>query len=594
MSKHLEALEYWKRLPLFDAIPMSIAVIDKQRNIVDGNNMLQECFGSWNGQKCYNLYFSRSTPCSHCKGLKTFSDGMPRVFFEQSFDANGIPVCQTKHTFPIFDKDNKVVYVAEILSIIKDTGDVLLDYQRLFELIPCNITLLNQNMEIVKCNQHVKNMFGNIEGQHCYKAMHKNDKPCPDCLVKESFSDGKFHFGLHHRRNTKGEKIDLKVSTAPLTFLGDGPKLVLNMSDNITKQLELEKRLEIANSYVNILISNAMDGIIALDEKMNVTIVNRAAKAMIKLPPDVQLTKTMLDTMLPDNFIEEVLPKNDPYHLANVDILTLSGKSIPVRLIGIKLQSADGGIGVGLSIQDLSKIKKLEKEKMENERMAAVGHTVAGLAHSIKNMLYGLEGGIYTLKGGVKRENTQRIERGLEMVENNVDRLSQVVKAFLNYTRGAELKFASCSLSKLAIESINFYKSRVKESNITLISEIDNNMGEAMLDKDAISQGLLNLLGNAIEACIACEEERDYVVKFKSFIENNIITFVIEDNGCGIDEEVKSKIFTPFFTTKGMGGTGVGLALTRKIILLHGGNISFSTVPNEKTIFEIRIPLTLP
>ena len=96
-----------------------------------------------------------------------------------------------------------------------------------------------------------------------------------------------------------------------------------------------------------------------------------------------------------------------------------------------------------MKAQDLSEIKQLEREKIEAERLAAVGHTVAGLAHGIKNLITALEGGMYMLNSGLNKESIERVQKGMEMLVRNIQRISIFVKAFLSFSKGREIQAKS-------------------------------------------------------------------------------------------------------------------------------------------------------
>ena len=112
----------------------------------------------------------------------------------------------------------------------------------------------------------------------------------------------------------------------------------------------------------------------------------------------------------------------------------------------------------------------------------------------------------------------------------------------------------------------------------------------ANMDYEAIHEALMNLVGNAIDACLMSDRGGDYQVSVRLFEEEGTLVFQVEDNGCGMDEEVKRKAFHTFFTTKNLGGTGLGLLTTRRLVQEHGGDISFESETGKGTLFSIRFP----
>lgn len=238
---------------------------------------------------------------------------------------------------------------------------------------------------------------------------------------------------------------------------------------------------------------------------------------------------------------------------------------------------------------DITAIKKLEHNVIEAERLAAVGQTVAGLAHSIKNILMGLEGGKYIVSLGLKKNNKDMINQGWEMLERNFDKTTSLVKDFLSFSKGRLPELAMINPKELVSEIVDLYKDIAAQSGIELKSKILQKIKPAPLDHDGIHTCLTNLVSNAIDACLMSEKKGTEVVINLSEVRDKLI-FEVSDNGSGIDYEIKKKIFTTFFTTKGGEGTGLGLLTTRKIVKEHGGNIKVISQKGKGARFRIEFP----
>jgi PAS domain S-box-containing protein len=236
--------------------------------------------------------------------------------------------------------------------------------------------------------------------------------------------------------------------------------------------------------------------------------------------------------------------------------------------------------------RDITAMKKLEEKVIEEKRLGAVGQTVAGLAHSIKNILMGLEGGKYIVSLGLKKNNQELISQGWEMLERNFDKTTSLVKDFLSFSKGRLPSLEMVNPADLVWEIIDLYKDVAARSGVELKSEIDEKIKLIPLDKAGIHTCLTNLVSNAIDACLM-SEHKGTEVTIKVFEKRNKLTFEVHDNGSGIDYEIKKKIFTTFFTTKGGGGTGLGLLTTRKIVEEHGGKITVDSQKGKGAIFKM-------
>jgi len=238
---------------------------------------------------------------------------------------------------------------------------------------------------------------------------------------------------------------------------------------------------------------------------------------------------------------------------------------------------------------DVTELKKLEKEIIEAERLGAVGQTVAGLAHSIKNMLMGLRGGMFIVSQGLKKDEKELIAEGWEMLERNFEKTTSLVKDFLSFSKGRVPEVKMINPNDLVEEIIDLYKNIAAELHIKLNSRLDSSMIPMPLDPEGIHTCLTNLVSNAIDACQLSENENSTVTIGTKY-EKGILKFEVRDNGSGMDYDVKQKVFTTFFTTKGGKGTGLGLLTTRKIVQEHGGKISVASKKGVGTTFKMSFP----
>jgi PAS domain S-box-containing protein len=239
---------------------------------------------------------------------------------------------------------------------------------------------------------------------------------------------------------------------------------------------------------------------------------------------------------------------------------------------------------------DISEIKRLQQEKLTAERLAAVGQTVAGLAHGIKNVITGLEGGMYVVNSGIRRSNSEKIRQGWEILEENIARISSFAKEFLEFARGRTPQVAVVDPNRVAQQVIDLFRTTAQRSGIELRYTPNAEINEAPLDEEGIHTALANLVSNALDACEMSDKEHRHVM-LVTREENDTLTYEVIDDGCGMDYDVKQKVFTNFFSTKGSGkGTGLGLLATRKIVQEHGGSVSFESTEGVGSTFRLQFP----
>jgi PAS domain S-box-containing protein len=371
-----------------------------------------------------------------------------------------------------------------------------------------------------------------------------------------------------------------------------------NLEDKVREATrELRERYEFEGN----LIRHSIDGIIATDKDENVVTFNQGAERIFGRSKGEVVGKINIWSLCPPEIAEEIRQRLYRHEHAAEEmsswqetfVLGRHGEKIPVRFSGAAIHRNGEVIGSVAFFHDLREIKRLERELVTTERLAATGQTVAGLADCIKSFLFGLEGGVYVVDKALKRNDMSKLSSGWDTVQTNIGKISNLVLDLISYSRQEEPKRERCSPTVIAREVCELMESKAKDSGVEIVMDADSNIGEVYLDPRGIHRCLLNLVSNAIDACIADEEEgKDYVVRIATGLgSDGVLTLQVSDNGCGMDEDVRKKLFTSFFSTKGSKGTGLGLLVTQKIVHEHGGTITVDVQAGRGSIFTIWLPL---
>jgi len=368
---------------------------------------------------------------------------------------------------------------------------------------------------------------------------------------------------------------------------------------------DLEKKIEIATSELRRqtnfqikLIRSSNDGIVATDQNLKVVIYNPGAERIFGYSQSEVIYKMGLEKLYPaeitDQFHETLRADKGLKDIAwrETAITSKDGQQIPIRFSGSVLTEKEREMGTVAFFQDLREIKRLEKELVKSERLAAIGQTVAGLAHGIKNILHGLKGGSYLVDIGIQRNDTEKLKKGWDTIKRNIGRTSNLVMDLLSYSKEREPEYELCRPNEIINDVCELLKDKAAENNIELRTEFDDAIGEVIMDGSVIHEALLNLASNAVDACLFDEDvDKKWQVRLKTELEpKNIIRFEVSDNGAGMDQEVLQKLFTSFFSTKGHRGTGLGLMVTRKLIEEHQGRIEVASQLGVGTTFTVRLP----
>jgi len=575
---------------LFNDVPMSIAIIDPDFNLRYANSSFERLFGSAQGRKCFSAYKRRNAICAGCKGAKVFKDGKPRVNDDVGYDKHGRTIRYRQRTTPIKDKEGNIAYLLQMSTDISEFEQFRDDYQSLFDRVPCSILIIDRTYHIVKTNQTFRKTVGEAEGRFCYESLKGLDRKCAECTARQTFEDGLRHAGYHVWKTKDGKTVHTHVITVPLKKIDGTFDTVMEIAVDVTQTVRLQDGLIFAHHFLETIVSTSMDGIFAVNNKGKVTLFNTAARRLFKIKDNQIISPSELALMLPKGFLAKVSENPRHVYLRETNIQALDGETLPVRLIGNRLIDNDKSIGMAFTVLDLREIKQLEQAKLEAERLAAVGQTVAGLAHGVKNLITALEGGLYMLSSGLGKGNIERIQKGMEMLTRNIERISIFVKAFLSFSRGREIQVKLSHPAEIAKEVVDLYSVKARSLGIKLINEAQAAIEPAPIDYESMHECLTNLVGNAIDACQVSEDGGGSTVKVRTFENNGAIIYEVIDDGSGMDYEVKKKVFTTFFTTKGLGGSGLGLLMTKKIVQEHGGSIELETEPGKGSIFRITLP----
>ncbi|UCD82819.1 MAG: response regulator [Desulfobacterales bacterium] len=368
---------------------------------------------------------------------------------------------------------------------------------------------------------------------------------------------------------------------------------------------DLEKKIEVATSELRRqtnfqikLIRSSNDGIVATDQDLKIVIYNPGAEKIFGYSQSEVIYKMRLEALYPteitDLFQEALRADNSLKDIAwrETEITSKDRQQIPIRFSGSILTEKDREMGTVAFFHDLREIKRLEKELVKSERLAAVGQTVAGLAHGIKNILHGLKGGSYLVDIGIKRDDTEKLKKGWDTIKRNIGRTSNLVMDLLSYSKEREPEYAACIPNEIIRDVCELIKDAAEENKIEITMELDEAIGEVIMDGSIVHEIVLNLASNAVDACLFDENiSKRFQIKIQTKMEpDNVITFAVSDNGVGMDDEVLQKLFTSFFSTKGHRGTGLGLMVTRKLIEEHQGKIEVTSQPGQGTTFKVRLP----
>ncbi len=483
--------------------------------------------------------------------------------------------------------------------------------QRILDLLPYRIMVVNMDMTVDMVNRTFLKEFNlkneQVLGRRCYEVRYGRDEICKqdegiECYLRR-YSEGKIDGGFFNTiREIKGSdgrsRFD-HITISPI-FDEDGKLIqILEVSRDITETVVLERELQRSKTFFEKVIQSTVDGIVVVDTKGNVLIFNEGMERLTgyKAEEVTHLTSFYPIETAKENMRKMRSNEYGPVGMLNPTSMTITtkyGEEIPVTLSAsiIKIDGKEvGSVGV---FRDMREILKMRKELedvhlslVQSEKIASVGRMAAGVAHEINNPLSGIMLYAEILKENLK-DNPQHLRDIQEIIDQTM-RCKRIVSDLLEFSRQSIGKVSSFPLEELVEKSLNLLINQASFHDIQIIRKISPGLPDMVGDMAQLQQVFINLLINAADALEGKGRiviEGDFDEKRGNFI------IKVSDNGPGIPEELREKIFDIFFTTKPAGkGTGLGLSICQNIIKLHGGTISVSCPPEGGTTFTIELPL---
>jgi len=234
----------------------------------------------------------------------------------------------------------------------------------------------------------------------------------------------------------------------------------------------------------------------------------------------------------------------------------------------------------------------LIEEKVRSERLAAIGTAVAGISHYVKNILTGLIGSEHLIDMGLQTKDMDLIKSAWPIQKRSAGKISTLVQDMLSYSKEREPDWELGNLNALLKEIYEEQKERAQKATVDIQLDLDQNLPDSQYDQKGIHDTILNIVTNAIEACADIPNAR---IVLRSLEPNpNQLSVLVIDNGPGIPDDIREKIFEPFFSTKGSKGTGLGLSVARKTVKEHAGTLVLDAIPEQGTTFTITLPRKKP
>lgn len=342
--------------------------------------------------------------------------------------------------------------------------------------------------------------------------------------------------------------------------------------------------------YRNI-VENSADAIITISPENTIQSWNKGAETLFGWSAS-EILGNGIGVMIPDSLLQKGELLCLAYGITvgkevknyQTERLDKDGRHIPVNLTETALESRGKIVGRSQIIRDVSEIQTIEHQMRQSDRLATVGQLAAGVAHEIGNPLTSISSLVQLLERRV--ENPDHISK-LERISANIQRITKIVRELVDFTRPQGTDTQTVQVNDVVQNAVGLMSYDKRSQEIKIELDLGPNLTQVKASPDKLHQVVVNLLVNAFDAL----RGKGDTIKIATAEDALTVSIRVEDNGVGMDEQVRDKIFEPFFTTKEIGkGTGLGLSVSHGIIASMNGRLSVTSEPDKGASFIIEIP----
>ena len=333
------------------------------------------------------------------------------------------------------------------------------------------------------------------------------------------------------------------------------------------------------------IMANLQDGLILFTRDARAILVSAAVERFLGIPRQQMLGhnageffthETQIGRLVLDAFM-------DHQPLAPRDIETEDSRRIQIALDFIE----EGGerIGALLTLRDAESVRRIESEIELSHRLAAIGRLASGVGHEVKNPINAIVVHLEVLRQKLQQMDPDT-RRHMDVIASEIQRLDRVVQMLIDFTRPVELRLTDIDLSRIVDEVLSLASPDAERHGVRVIRQLAAETLPVRVDADLLKQALLNVVLNGVQAM---PQGGNLEVAARRAGDREIV-IEVRDQGAGIAPEIRDKVFNLYFTTK-KAGTGIGLAMTYKVMQLHHGSVDFAPASPRGTVFQLTLPL---
>lgn len=594
-------------IDIFDLLADGVCLVNKNLTIEYMNSVMVKDFCDGVGEKCYEILENRPDICSRCQATSVFNgETLRRQMYNRSankfYDIVEVP----------FENEDGTI---SKLSIYRDVSakkrqDERLkaseeQYRNLFEHVGCGVFISTKEGKFLDANHALQQMLGYPSREELLKIDLPND------LYLRPEDRFEFVETIEREGHVINREVEFKKKDGtpiPVLLTGhvryDSKGKVagyegINVDQTQTKQMEREIRK--TNDFLNNIIHNSANAIMAADMTGTIILWNQAAEEILGYKTNDVVGKLNITQVYPEGMAKKVMGKLREGNVRRKGRL----KFYPVVLLKKDGQIAEGNISASIVydenrqeiatvgiFMDLKerlemerRLKTTQEQLLQSEKLAAMGRLTSQIAHELNNPLYGIMNTLELMKTEISPGNNRR--KILEMALSETVRLTELLHKMLTFSKPDQKEKQPVDINTILDEILLLHEKQFSENNIIIEIDLADGMPSVLASKNQLRQVFLNMFHNAGDAM-----PDGGTLTVKTAVEDSEIAIEISDNGIGINEKDIKNIFDAFFTTKSsVKGVGLGLSVCYGFIAEHGGDIQVTSEQGVGTCFKITLPV---
>ncbi|MBN2191112.1 MAG: PAS domain S-box protein [Candidatus Aureabacteria bacterium] len=370
------------------------------------------------------------------------------------------------------------------------------------------------------------------------------------------------------------------------------PKFINKLIQNLEKidKIDVEKyfiNLSREKGFLESIFNNLNEGIIVISSKGTIAFLNSEAKSILGIFSEEYKGRHMQDVIKDESFLSSIpLNVKTPYSVIDKEITVNQPRK---SLINVNVIPFDDNnlSGMVIVLKDITAKKKMEEDTKQSKLVETFSHLAAGIAHEIGNPLNSLNIHLQLIDRETKKSKTGRnVSEHVSICRNEIKRLDEIINRFLLALRSSEKPKERKNVNKIISSIVKLMQPEFNSRKINFTTSLSKNLPDTLLNEGEIKQLVINVLKNAIQSIDHARGE----ISISTLQEPYYILINIRDNGSGISDGIKQKIFEPFFSTK-ESGSGLGLLIASRIVSEHKGTLELESSKNKGTLIKIRLPV---